>query len=599
MIYTVDELKVLAYESVDPDYYRTNYALFMFASGEYDPALGLMDQFKNGTGSSAFSKQRPLPEFPDISYRDPTSGVQNHQLVNSRIMVENLIYADPDITISIEDPLVRAYNEEWLKERWRQGRWPAVFLNTGMHAETTGIGFVTIGLSQQGAVMCKSVSPLDMIWDPINKNPSDWEFFFIRDRLTLHAFLIKYGHMFSKVEDAKAYFQEHARVISNNGVIPRQTAPRVLEEWSFWSVFQHYVFLGGFDSSNKVAYWDEKEERYIAPKTASDKLPKSDSTEGGNMFGVIPVSVWWDYFAPGVHRPVGKCETTYRVASQSNHMEKMIKELIDNIPPLNIISTVGLRDDDLIKKIEANGGRLSREEIGFMIVTDHPDVASLIQRIPGAQIDPALLQMRAMMKEEMNASTGISDAFRGQRVGGEGERVTALEVNTINQSQGVQARHMRRQFSNFLEDLLVKVRFIGSQFDELESTIYAGGIRFSPKYPAAVFLRVPATLSVSESSIQYQDKLQRYNSRLARFNALDKVFIELQAADPAAVMQDVYEDIDVQDWKKLVAKPQVPVPMPGQPGMPGMPGQPPTSMTANENAGQMTPDGQMPQAAQM
>src|SRR3990167_8736831 len=176
-----------ALEARDDTYYDKLYALKLFIAGDM---LSVREMLR-GTANS-YATDRDLGDYPDVDPPLGEQGVQNHSLVSSRINVQATVYGDPEFHFVVDDPLANEVNQHYLRHLWEMQDWGSVFLEIGMDVEAVGIGFAEIGASD-GTVVMQRRDPMDMLWDPYNRSPGQWEWFFSRQRLSISEAMEKYG----------------------------------------------------------------------------------------------------------------------------------------------------------------------------------------------------------------------------------------------------------------------------------------------------------------------------------------------------------------------------------------------------------------------
>lgn len=527
-----EAIQQLALESRDDASSEKNYALFLFAAGE---TVQLEDCLVNGF--SRWASGDDMPSYPAIDPPIALKGVQNHALVNARINVQGIVYSDPQIHVQHTDPIVRDVLASFLKKRWSQGEWQHAFYEAGMEVETCGLSFCEIGIGPQRRVTVQHRSILDCMWDRTARSVDEWGHFFVRNRLSLGKAMAKYGHAIDKerLEDLAREMEWPYK--SSGGTTPTGAPPKVITEWSFWSPDAHVTVLGSIAGDGEYFGFD-------------DKLTYRKGIVGPNPFGLIPISLWLDSWAPGVMRPVGKLETAWRSQAMLNEIEKQLRETIKRSIPLRFMSSVGL-NDEVVKALKEVK---SWDDIGLIIPLEDPDVANAIKELPGQGVNPTALQAIDYYRDQMNAATGVMDTQRGQPLPGER---TALEVRTLHSAQGVQARHMRTRFANFLRQTLKKALQIAALYDDdpvmLECSF---GPVDSRVHNVKALLGLPVDIQVQESDLQFVSDEDLKLRRIQQFQAVDMPAIQTGVGDPYKIFRDVYQALGVADPTKLMLSPE-------------------------------------------
>lgn len=499
---TRSQILELAMDAYDKTWYDRARRLQRFYSGDYDPDKELDEQ---PLGSVSVSPGGGFwNEYPDSSAEKSASGTHDSAMIASRVMVQGIVYTMPDFIIDIDAPLSRAWNQAWLKKRWRMGRWPGKFLEMGMVGyEPTGVAFCEVGLSELGDrryADIVAISPLDVIWDAVNKNPNDWEWYLVRKRYSKARFFKRWAKslgtdVVKKVWDDYARSSKKSpaggmRTIGGNGALPGYSEPDAIYEYSFWSVDHHVIVLGDLEHG-PIMGWN-----------GQDWVKGTDSGEIGvheNPFGIIPIVAWWDNFSATSKKPVGKGKSVFNIVSQSNKLENRMNEVVENTAPITAISTYQCQDKAFIAHIQG-GGKM--HEWGKPILTMHPDITKAISRIPGVEISETHLMALNRMDQHIAGATGTSDAERGLFMARPGERVSAYEVKMQAQQGGIQRRHMASRFADFLATLAMTVRAIASTHDTFKDDISFDGVQYAGDIiNASELLAIEALVSVSEDAI--------------------------------------------------------------------------------------------------
>jgi len=514
-----DQIKQLVTGASDPAYYKGVRAKQMYVSGLYDPEKPLLSQVKTTRFGGWLEDWEP--QVTDNFDR----GINNHAIINHRIMVQSTVFPIPQFIFpDIQDSDVAAYNEQWLLSRWKYGNWGQAFYDAGISGyEPAGIGLVEIGLERFGAdkqiVALRSLDPTDVVWDLSSKNPDEWQWVCVRSRLTYRQFLEKYGHNFEDPE--KKFLDLMSPISRREGEIPSGVYTGVVTEWAYWEESKHCTLLGA----------DPKKEDMFAASNVGGSYKYGPAEYcGENMFGVVPISAWIDMYAPCQNRPTGKAGASYRSVAQQNLYEKRLRQTVDNAPPITVISTAALDgQEDLVKFLKA-GKPLHEWHKPILCALPNPE--NVIHRIPGAPIEMSLLSLMPYYQQQVNAATGVADAFRGQAVS-KGEAVTAREIQMLDDQSGTQIRHMRNTYMQFLSRTMRLVRFIGSMYDTASISIVADGVEYDDEVaPQKAMLRPQTRIYVAEESMQFASKESRDSAAVQKFMQVVMPFVQLGVVDP-------------------------------------------------------------------
>lgn len=534
-----DEVKRMAKFARDDTYYDKVYALQRWFAG--DDTI-MLEPMANTGGISAITGDEDLGSYPEIDVPLGQSGVNNYSLINARIDIQSVVYSEPEFQFVCDIPTLAHANSGYLKTLAREGNWGSIFLEAGMEVETAGISFVEIGL-EDGGVVIRQRSVLDTLWDRSYRGIGEWRYIFFRNRLDIREAYKKYGHAMTREE-----LEALSVPIDKSGVVKSITSSngpsdmRQITEWSFWSDTHHCCILGGIANNGKVFNYAED---------GSYQLQEGDNPEiGPNPFMTIPAAVWFDNWTPGVKRPVGKLESTWRVATMINALEAHVINNTERDISFTVLSTAGLTK----QQIEEIQGSKGAKDIAKIILTDMPEANNVIAKTPTTGISPSVLQALSHYKQLLNPATGVMDAQRGQSATGE---QSATEVRQLADAQGVQARHLRRQFASFLKMLTQKVRHIGALYDVKRRRFVMpnGAIYDSEKFPIAAFLGYPMDVYILEDSLDFKSEKDKNIERLQRLQAVDLPAIQHGVADPYKVFMDVYSAMSNADPTKVMLGP--------------------------------------------
>lgn len=517
----------------DDHWYGKSYAMMRVMAGD----LSQVDQLAKGA-LPTHAGDPVLGDFPEIDPDLGPYGVQNHLLVDSRINVMGIVFTDPEFLFEHPSPLFKQVNSAYLRQRWKAGDWSTEFFSAGMDVQAVGIGFVELGI-RKGALTVAHRPVLDMLWDPVYRSPQDWRYVFCRRRLDLGDAIEKYGHLYTP--DELAQMARPMASASQAGGSGRTGAPSIMvvHEWSYWTENDHCVFLGDVASAEPI-YLD-REMAYRRGKV------------GPNPYGCIPFVPWIESWAPHVKRPIGRVETSWRMAVMLMLYETYIREILMKGTPINILSTLGLQPDQIegIKKANKNG--LSSLE-RVITVDGVANAAEVMHRVPAADVPQSLLWAKNDQERLMNASSGVMDTQRGQALAGD---TTATEVRSLNSQQGVQARHTRKQFARFLEGLAGKARRMGALFDRLGDILQLPDSQFdTSRLPLAPMLAEPCNVGVEENTLQHLSPDELMQRRLVEFQSIDMQGITLGVVDPFKAVAAVYQDIGRRDPTSRMYSPE-------------------------------------------
>lgn len=520
-------VRAMAKQARSNRFYRKLYALELFMSGEFaELAKMALEQ------RAFYDRDEDLGLFPAIDPEIGDTGVQNHGLINSRINIQAVAFSNPEFILKTDEPLLREVLSAYLEQVWEEEDLSGKAYETGMDVECMGIGFWEWGM-EDGGVTAEPFSPLDCLWDRARKSPQTWRYFFIRRRMDLHEAFAEFGHLvdFETLEHLAVDMRTVTRDGDTDDPGGNETYP-VVCRWNFWHKDTHCVFLGTINGG---------EEKSVVLRLNANMEYEVAKDAGPNPFGVIPVSKWIDSWSPGVMRPVGKTETTTRMAGLLNRIEAAVTYCIDRGLPLTILTTIGLTAATVDKL--ANGVRVRDLEDVILCETD--DAAKAVHRVAGLPIPQDFLAMRAVCKEELNAATGVVDAKRG--VIQQGER-SAFEARSIQSESGTQSGHTRKQFQKFLREGF-KILFAMGRLWESKRRILmlTDGPIDTKHFPLRPLLALPIYPDVREDSLQFVTNDERKQRRLIEFQTVDLAAIDAGVGDPMKIFTQLYRDLGHKD----------------------------------------------------
>lgn len=524
----IEKIKGRARRWRDNDYYDKCYLLALAMSGQFDA----LKPDRAHSESSFRHAMDDLGDYPAICPAIHQLGLQNHTLVNSRINVQGIVHIDPQFTWNTDDPIAKQYLDALVVAWWEEGNWPDQFYQTGMEVETFGNSAVEFGISQ-GRLTCLHRSVMDTLWDRSYRSPIEWRGLFNRVRLDIDDALETYADAMGGEDEVRrlavaAPLPESA--VAGRAATRAQDEERlVVHEWTYWDPDHTCIFLGGIAKGHTFY------------RNGSEVVKVEEA--GPNPYGIIPYAWWIDSWSPGMARPSGKTETTLRIARMLNEIENYCVQIIRRGIPL-----VGVNTDKLDPaSIELIRNAKGSEDIAkVLFLTGSGDMSQLFQRLDTLELADAVIYFRNVLKEELNAATGVMDMQRGQALGG--ERKTRFEVATLRDSQGVQARHLRERYGRFLERCVGVARVVALKGETVDRTLYLeDGTLETTDFPPDPYLAAPIYVRADPETMYYKSDEEKRNEAIAEFQAVDMPAIELGVADPYRTFQRLYRRMGRKD----------------------------------------------------
>jgi len=527
----MDEIDRRFKEAIDPDHLDRLYAYKLAMNGHGDEALNVL---KNGTGY--WSQADEVPEYPPIIPPAEAQGLQNHALVSSRINVQAIVYADPVFEFVTRWPIVRKVNEAWVRYKWERLNWANKNYQVGMEVEGCATGYVEHGIDDDNGSNFEFRSSHDVFPDPNYADPNDGRYFFRRARLSIDQALEKYegirtptGSVTKQDIEAMVVDLEASgtRNLLDSATRGLDVYRAIVYEWMYVDKTTLVLVIGSMTGTRLVFHFD--------PATYELK----HGGPGETPYSEMPFSVWVDSFTPGAAHPTSKMETTWRISAELNKLEMATRATIRRSVPLNLISTFGLDPDSMksLKAVQA-GEEDFLDNVADVVLMNVADVSKAMARVSGGEVSQSTMFLHGLLKNELNAASGVMDSQRGQALPGE---KTAFEVRELFASQGVQSRHTQRQYASFVKDVVRKQRLLAARFESNPSGVYLedeGYFSFE-LFNRETFLSQDLQMIVTEEALRYKPRDQKILERMEIFTVYDMVMVEAGIFDPLKIAKDV------------------------------------------------------------
>ncbi|GEM_PF-6265557 len=526
-------------ESTDLDHYDLMFALQLFMAGDKRTIDGAMrGRILSDATYHGARVGGELPDYGEIMPGIGQIGTMNHAEVNAKINVAGLSM-DPEFVFAHPDPLIRAVNAAYVRDLWVSQGWDSPIYMAGIEMECNGMGSVHWGVSDGGRPNIRHSPNLDTLYDRSKREPGRWEWVCVRNRLSPEEAEQIYGDALTDLEIKNLTEDEPD---FNGDAERRRTGRKMVYEWSWYSRDEHVVWLGGIHGQDKIPLKLNSRNEYV--KCGQADSPNADEWEAGpNPFGVIPHSWWIDGWIPGVPRPRAKMETTIRLAAMLNQVERYIVNTLRFGVSVTTVDSTRI-DQDILEKIKGAQGWEALEQI---ILTEGGGLEGILQRTPAAELPAVALQLRSILKDEMNAATGVGDMQRGQALGG--ERRTRYEVNALLDQSGVQARFMRKEFAGFLRGVVNVCRTIGAGQDVAPRTLSLPDMEPVDlgMFPIKAFLEVDLPVEVNPNSLVFKTEEDRRQEAIIDLQQVHTPFIQMGVADAVKVMADTYRRLGYEN----------------------------------------------------
>lgn len=534
-----EQIKDLMTSAVNRDDYDFWYTCMLYLSG--DPSA--LESAIKGKSLNTYWRDSMcfLPQYPEIPLRLDKFGLQNHGYVNARINVQGVVVM-PGLEFSHSNPVVREYNSEFIRTRWDEQDWTSEFYNVYMEVEAIGFGYAFYRL-KDGKGTWEYTSALDVICDPNARTPQNIGWVARRKNVPLEVVTKEYEGLLSDEEIKKLTTKSGSSTRTKPGV---SQGTNVIVQWEFQTDDEFMIIL----TSNSIA------EPILLRYNAEKKLERaSDKKAGPNIFEQQTWVKAVDSYLPLVRTPVGKSTDSMKLAAMLNWVEKYISTLLRNGMPLTTIDITQVTDKKLLEQLK-NAKDL--DALTRILCIDG-DVNNIVNRLPAQEMSQTVLLFRNILKEELNAATGVQDMQRGQAL--EGER-TRYEVQSLNDQAGVQARHQRSTYSRFVRRIVDKTRKFGAKYDQavtkLDLPTY--GIVSTDDFPNDLFLAEPIAVHVNPSGQAWKGEDQRQQEAILKFNTVILKLVAAGVLPMAVVARWILTEIGLPELAKQVlnAPPMMP-----------------------------------------
>lgn len=508
------------------------YLLRLFANGDEEVADYLLsgdsDDRKIPYNVSALAADT-MPDYPSVVVPLGMQGVANELLVNARINLQSIVYADPEFQAICDSQVPVDLLKSYFRQVWQEKSFESVCYEVGMDVELQGLGFAECGIGEDLGFEIRRIDPLDVMFDNAYRTPAEWRGMFVRRRLPFEDAMAKYGHIVTE-DQMKEYTVERSSTASygaGNSYFSVGCTDEVVIEWTYYSRDTVGFFLGNVEGG-RMFRW-------------SGSYEIEEGEPGFNPMGRIPIAAWVDNWVPGCHKPVGKVENVWRAASMLIATDSYKREVLARGIPINVIAAHAFSAASLSDLSNARGV----DDIEAMLIAETSDAANAIHRIGATEIPVSIDRLEARMREMLNSSSGVMDAQRGVIVPGER---SATEYRTLSQAQGVQAKHSRRRFAEFVRQLIIQAKEIGALWDSKPRILNIPQGSVDTRYVSLKgILQYPMDILIDDSMMQYKSDEERFAQRVARLQAVDLPAVQAGAADVRAVFEDVYRDIGDKD----------------------------------------------------
>lgn len=585
----------------DPLFYDRMYVLQVSTAG-------FLEWIDSGVGALCRSWNRDLgmgkadiPDYPMIDPGEQLRGVANHMLVNARISVSSVVLTLPEIHLKIDDLTEREIGEKWFEDSWINGDWSEEVKMAGMDVESTAIGWLVCGPSDaplgDQQTMWIHVDPLDMLFDRGYKSPGRWRWFCYRERVPLDDAVERFGHIFNqdfaskggaerqKLQEDYNMVDELSPALTDHELTDEEVYQKikdlcvrrvdplnrswmdtatltglasetnvndwVLHVWHYWDRDNHMCFLSSIDGAKSlpVSY------RQMAGNDSAWNYQVANEA-GPNPYGILPCAWWIGNWAAGMLRPTPKAETVKPLSDMIRYIEALMVKTIKQSLPMVIVNSGGMGTQELEFRRQWDEAVKSDRPMAYLELTYGVDIKEVVQRLELGGFDTSWIELRNILKAELDAATGVSAPYRGQSFGG-GEK-TRKEASDLSTASSTQQRDMRNQYAKFLEMMVSVSRVVGSQVDNKPRLLMLddGPVMVNGSgFPISQFISKPAHCFIDPNDMVFRPKEEVQAEALALWNE-EKAMVEMGIASPMRAAEDFLSKFGGRKALKILLTPQ-------------------------------------------
>jgi len=491
------------------------------------------------------------PDYPDIVNRTLEIGASRVILNNQFIGFTKQTFATPKPTFPELDEVTATVRQQFFLKRWRgTGR---VAAQWSSHTEPTiwdgrglGIGFtkvcaVTNPETGKQFVTLQHYPVWHVVYDPHVRNPYEARWICFLTYLDPDEAAEKFGE---KARDKKVRLQDDYSGLSFDVV----------------KVYEYYdVGIGGKKPCMAV---------YLGDLNSEPEFKKENPYNG-----CLPVALYTHLLIPQVRRPVGRIVQQIALQEARNQAERQLREYLKQFPA-EVIDPSKVDPDDLREYIAGRKTKLK--------LTGVPE-GPVITRTAAPEIPQTLLQQINILDRELTASSGITDAERGNL---NPTQRTATENQLIDSRSQVGAGRDRQQTLLYYTHLVEKVLEVARLFDRdpVLLDIEGQNIVFNdPAEPASFikhFLEEPSVVLIDTTEMDADIAKAEKAQEMALLNQLFP-FVGT-VIKPEFVAERALKALGVQNVDEALIRKDM------TPAMPGAEGQqlPPEIMSMIQQGGQ-------------
>jgi hypothetical protein len=563
---------------------------------------GYLDYIDTGAGHllrgpmlNTTAGKADITDFPLLDPGETIRGVANHMLVNARISIDACVLTQPEFHLRIFDDTEREVNEAWVEDGWINGNWSEDVKMTGMNVKANEVGFMVCGpqgeTEDDMVVGWKNVDVLDMLFDRGYKSPGHWRAFCYRERVPFDDAVKRFGHIFNQDiavngakererlkeqygieivnyqlpteklsdEDVEEEIKKLCvkridplnstwmnRATSITGAPPGESNINdyVLHVWHYWDKEHHVIFLASIDGNNSIPL------AYTLMAGPDSPWNYQISTEAGpNPTGILPWAHWIGNWGALSMRPTPQAESVKPLSDMIRLIELWIsKALLQSLPMLVASQSLSVEFRAQWKKAIASNEPMAIVEGDFV-----GKIEDLLSKIDLGTVQMGeWMNIRQMLKVELDAATGVPAPYRGQHYGG-GEK-TRREATDLKEMGGVQERDQHNQYGKFLAQVVRVSRVVGALSDTRPRTLMLsdGPVKINKGgFPVAQFLEKPCHVFIDPNDMIWQSQEERRASAIAFLHECEKG-IEMGQLHPQRVWEEFLSQWGGKKFRRMM-----------------------------------------------
>lgn len=383
-----------------------------------------------------------LRYFPAVEILDIIKGHSRRPLNANYIMQSRVMGEMPEPMFPQLDPYTAEARKQWClnrdKQRYSLGEWFTHLTDCFNYADSLGYGCVQVGpkidpYDQTRTVGVQSVSPLNMLWDPLAPHPSQSSWMAVVHYMTPDDAIALYGGKKRKV-------------------IQQQSQPAwktvASQEWDIVRVIEYYdMGTGKGEPTYAVIIGHIGKDDAFAMREFN---PRSD----------LPFAIMVNFVAPGMRRPVGRVHLQLQSAKMLNLLETYMHRTLSMQPDVDLIFEEAIHPDDWLKLQEG-------KPITHLRLRKQVDKQPWY-RIDKKDIPRSVLQMMDYYNRQYTEDSGLSELDRGVTP----EKVrSASEINLIQSNSQINQGWIPREAMRFTSRFYQRAVMVGKDEDEKQILI--------------------------------------------------------------------------------------------------------------------------------